>query len=128
MTEPFWVDVDELVDINRDAVEQTGEAHFVRDSGLLESACFRPINLFQYENEDDLVTLAVSLMFGIARNHPFEQGNKRTAFQAAIAFLFANGAKVDLPDDDSIAEAMIAVIVGDETEAWFEDLLADYVS
>ena len=83
---------------NRLEVEATGEHHFVRDLGLLESALARPQNAFAY-GEEDIVVLAVRLMAGIAQAHAFEQGNKRTAFVALRLFLHPNG--FDLAIDDS---------------------------
>ena len=78
---PIWLSPDDIVELNRLVVEGTGVPFFLRDRGLLEGACHRPINLFDYQGVDDIVTLAVALLFGLARNHPFVQGNKRTALR-----------------------------------------------
>jgi death-on-curing protein len=82
--EPRWLEPDEVIELNRLIVDATGEPFLVRDYGLLASALAKPIQYWSYEHEDDAVTLAVTLLFGIAQNHPFEQGNKRTAFEAAL--------------------------------------------
>ncbi len=87
-----------VTEYNRLEVEATGEHHFVRDLGLLESALARPRNAFSY-GEEDILALAVALMAGIARAHAFEQGNKRTAFEAMWHFFRLNG--FDLAIDDS---------------------------
>jgi len=65
--------------------------------------------------------LAASLLFGIARNHPFEQGNKRTAFEAMIGFLGANSYRFNMYDDDRFADSITAVLAGTETEVEFTD-------
>lgn len=56
--------------------------------------------------------LAVALLLGIARNHPFTQGNKRTAFEAADAFLYLNGYELDVPDGPGFADLIVEVITG----------------
>ena len=66
--EPHWLPIEAVIEANRLEVEATGEHHFVRDVGLLESALARPQNAFAY-GEDDIVTLAVRLMAGIAQAH-----------------------------------------------------------
>ncbi|HZC15513.1 MAG TPA: type II toxin-antitoxin system death-on-curing family toxin, partial [Caulobacteraceae bacterium] len=82
----------------------TGEPFALRDAGLLISALGKPRNHWFYEGKRDAVSLAVTLLFGIARNHAFEQGNKRTAFEAALIFLLANGYVYDGPDCAEIAQ------------------------
>ena len=79
--EPSWLPIEVVIEHNRLEVEATGERHFVRDHGLLESALARPRNFFGF-GEKDILVLGVALMAGIARAHAFEQGNKRTAFEA----------------------------------------------
>lgn len=85
-----WISAEDVTDINADAVARTGERFLLRDAGLLESAVARPRHHWAY-GEHDVIRLAVALLLGIALNHPFEQGNKRTAFVAAIEFLELNG-------------------------------------
>ena len=72
--EPHWLPIDVLIEHNRLETQATGEPHFLRDRGLLESALARPRNFFSF-GEEDIVALAVLLMAGIARAHAFEQGN-----------------------------------------------------
>ena len=88
--EPRWLPIEAVIEHNRIELAETGETHFVRDIGLLESALARPRNALVY-GEEDIVVLAVTLLAGIARAHAFEQGNKRTAFAAMRLFLGANG-------------------------------------
>lgn len=90
MSEPNWLTPAEAKRINEMVVERSNEPHFVRDQGLLESALARPQNLHAY-GEEDTFQLAASYAEGVARNHAFEQGNKRTAFECADMFLSQNG-------------------------------------
>jgi death-on-curing protein len=83
--EPVWLTADHLIEFNELDVSATGEPHLVRDKAGLESAIARPINHWHY-GEGDVVALAVALLLGVARNHPFLLGNKRTAFAAADYF------------------------------------------
>jgi death on curing protein len=89
-SEPIWISAEDVIEINAEAVERTGERFLLRDAGLLESAVARPRHRWAY-GEEDIISLAVALLLGIALNHPFEQGNKRTAFVAATEFLELNG-------------------------------------
>jgi death-on-curing protein len=107
--EPIWLPVEAVIEHNRLEVEATGERHFVRDIGLLESALARPRNFYGY-GEEDIVVLAVALMAGIARVHAFEQGNKRTAFGAMRLFLRANGYDTSFDDAVSWAGEIIALV------------------
>lgn len=116
--EPLWLDLGTVVDFNHAVVEATGEPHGIRDLGLLASAVNRPAALWHYASEHDLVVLAARLLMSIAANHPFVQGNKRTALIAAIAFIEANGCKVldhEAEATEGLAELVEdAVISGDE--------------
>ncbi len=90
-SEPVWVPIKVLIGLNRDLVAETGEPHLLLSASMLESAWAKPINRRNYEGEEDMLVLAVTLMVGIAQNHPFQQGNKRTAFEAGVDFLRGNG-------------------------------------
>ncbi len=124
-SEPVWLDAELLTEINREIVGRTGEPFLVRDRGLLESALARPINHWGYE-EQDISVLAVTLLLGIARNHPFGQGNKRTAFAAAEAFLHANGYRLEAPDGAALADRVVDFITGAMDEAAFADLIRSH--
>jgi death-on-curing protein len=122
LNEPVWVTPSGVIELNQNLLEQ-GERHVVRDLPLLESACARPKNLWLYEGQDDVAVLATCLLFAVARNHPFEQGNKRTAFAAMRGFLLANGFNLILSDDLACADSILAVLVGEETEEQFVESL-----
>ena len=89
MNEPEWVDPDIVLDIHEEQLALFGGPSGLRDPGLLQSALDRPRNRFVY-GEVDLAALAAAYAFGIARNHPFVDGNKRTAFATMIVFLGLN--------------------------------------
>ena len=93
----------------------------VKDDGLLQSAIARPINKHGY-GEDDLCALAAAYAFGIARNHPFADGNKRTAWVMARVFLIVNGVEIAFDKADA-TRTMLDVAAGEVSEddlaAWF---------
>jgi death-on-curing protein len=91
--EPRWLDVGLVLDFHSEQLALFGGPEGVRDLGLLESALARPINKFAY-GETDLAALAAAYGFGIAKNHPFVDGNKRTALASMIVFLGLN--RIDL--------------------------------
>ena len=121
-----WLPVEVIIEIKRAAVAITGEPHFVRDAGLLESALARPQNAFAY-GEGDIVVLAVRLMAGIAQSHAFEQGNKRTAFIAMVQFLIANGRDTSFNDDVFWADEVIGFVDHRAGEDDFVQLLRPVV-
>jgi len=124
--EPGWLSVETVIEINRTLVAITGEQHFLRDQGLLESAVARPQNAFAY-GEEDIVVLAVRLMAGIAQAHAFEQGNKRTAFVAMGQFLMANGCDLAIEDTLPWAELVISFVDHGSTEEDFVAALRPFV-
>lgn len=100
-----------------------GGASGIRDQGMLESALARPLQKEAY-GEPDLNELAAAYLFGIAKNHPFVDGNKRTAFAAADLFLYFNGLSVEA-DPMDIIRFVFGVAAGDIDEegatAFFRD-------
>ena len=127
-SEPRWLTPDDILELNRLIVGDTGEPFALRDAGLLESAVAKPMQHWSYGGEHDAVALAVTLLFGIARNHPFEQGNKRTAFEAALIFLELNGYVLEAPDTPALADLIVAVITRELTEAQFEGAIRPFVT
>ena len=92
MTEPNWVREDVVLAIHRRQIAEHGGASGIRDEGLLASALAKPRNILAYSEEDpDFAALAASYAYGIMRNHPFLDGNKRTAFVVCRTFLLLNG-------------------------------------
>jgi death-on-curing protein len=115
MSEPVWLDVDIIIDVHAEQLALFGGPEGIRDRGLLESALARPQNKFAY-GETDLAALAAAYGFGIARNHPFVDGNKRAAFAAIIVFLGLNDIEFAPPPPaaTAIILALAAGEVGEE--------------
>ncbi len=93
MKQPVWLDVRDAIAIHAEQVAEYGGSDGIRDRNLLESALNRPLHLLAYA-EPSLFELAASYAFGIARNHPFVDGNKRTALVVSVTFLELNGREV----------------------------------
>lgn len=124
--EPNWLPIEAVIEHNRIELAETGEVHFVRDRGLLESALARPRNAFAY-GEEDVVALAVSLVAGISRAQAFEQGNKRTAFASMRLFLRSNGYDTVFDDSNSWADEIISLVEHRSTEADFARAIHPFV-
>lgn len=123
MTEPRWLDTTIVLDVHAEQLALFGGADGIRDLGLLESALARPINKFGY-GESDLAALAATYAFGLARNHPFVDGNKRAAFASIIVFLGLNGFDFDAPPAQATA-VILALAAGEVSEEslahWIRD-------
>src|SRR5271167_952353 len=89
----------EVLAIHQDQIERYGGTHGVRDQGLLEAALYRPQTVYYA----DLVEEAAALWESLAQNHPFIDGNKRTAFAATYTFLAINGARLTATADETYA-------------------------
>lgn len=122
MSEPEWLDIDIVLDFHAEQLALFGGADGIRDRGLLESALARPIDKLGY-GENAIGVLAAAYGFGIARNHPFIDGNKRTALASMVVFLGLNGFDLDAPQE--AATAMILSLAAGEVT---EDLLAQWVA
>ena len=99
--EPTWLSKPALLAIHGLLLADHGGASGLRDEGLLESAMAGPLNHFQY-GETDIYQLAASYAFALTKNHPFVDGNKRTAFAAAGVFLELNGHQLRASDPDAV--------------------------
>lgn len=115
--EPIWLQRTALLAIHSRMIADYGGSDGIRDENLLESAMARPQNLFAYGNPD-IFELAASYAFGIAKNHPFVDGNKRTAFMAAYVFLARNGWNFRAPEPDVVL-TMVALASSERTESEF---------
>ena len=116
-----WIDHQVLMAVHDMQLAEHGGGAGVRDIALFESALAKPINLPTY-GEPDACALAASYGWGIARNHPFIDGNKRTAFVASLLFLRLNGWQFVASDADCVL-TMLAVASGDLSENDFADWL-----
>ena len=112
-----WLDPRVLRAVHEEQLAEHGGATGTRDEGLFESALARPENQVAF-GAPDAADLAAAYGFGIARNHPFIDGNKRTAFVAVELFLELNGFALTAGDADSLL-TMLAVAAGQMDEATF---------
>ena len=113
--EPKWLTVKDIVAMHGEQLALFGGPPGISDQGLLESAMARTINRWGY-GETDLRVLAASYAYGISRNHPFIDGNKRAAFVALIVFLRLNSVPFK-PDPAEATAAMLALAAGELQEA-----------
>lgn len=100
-----WLTTELVVAIHGEQLARFGGPAGIRDVGMLESALGRPMNKHAYEGVEDLAVLAAAYAFGIARNHPFVDGNKRAALLSLIVFLGLNDVDFVAPE----AEAVVAI-------------------
>lgn len=123
MSEPIWIDRSALIHLHDRDLGLHGGLTGIRDGGLLDSALDRPLNRLAYEPHSTLAQLAASYGFGIARNHPFVDGNKRAAFLAVGVFLAINGMNFR-PQQDDATQTILSLAAGNLSEAelaeWIE--------
>ena len=117
----LWIDRTLALAIHERQMAEHGGGTGVRDEALLESALAKPQQLFAYgDPPPDLAALAASLAFGLARNHPFVDGNKRTAHVAYRVFLALNDAELEASSEEKYLH-MLSLAEGSVTEAEFAD-------
>jgi len=117
MSQWTWIEESVVWAVHEAQLAEHGGLAGVRDTGLLASALARPVNLAAY-GDADAAALAAAYAFGIARNHPFIDGNKRTAFVCAELFLVLNGVGL-LADDAACVSTMLALAGGEMPETEF---------
>jgi death on curing protein len=112
----IWIDKNALLRLHDESLSLHGGASGIRNEGLLDSALARPLNLALYE-QPDIAALAASYGCGLAKNHPFIDGNKRAAFLAVGLFLFLNRYPLTATQVDATL-TVLALAAGeiDETE------------
>jgi death-on-curing protein len=116
-----WIRRHEATAIHAEQIAQHGGLEGIRDEGLLESALARAENLAAY-GKPDVCDLAAAYGYGLARNHPFADGNKRTAFVVSVTFLILNGRDLTATEVD-VVETVLKLAAGELPEAelagWF---------
>ena len=115
MSEPVWLTQLVVEAVHFDQVREHGGLHGLRDEGLLESALARPQHKWTYKRRPDLASLAASYGYGLLRNHPFQDGNKRVAFLAMVIFLGLNGCDL-AADEPDVVTTMVTAAAGHLTE------------
>lgn len=118
-----WIEVIQAVAMHDLALALDGGLEGVIQMALLESALARPVTRWQYQPGTTIAELASAYAFALARNHPFVDGNKRTAFLVAVAFVELNGCRFEAPEAEA-AVIFEALAAGEIEEAglakWFE--------
>ncbi len=118
--EPIWVHRDVLEAVHGELIAEHGGLTGLRDGGLLDSALARPLHIFHY-GTDDLFAPAAAYTMGLARDHPFADGNKRVALVAAYIFLSRNGFSLRLAEAETVI-VMNRVAAGTLGETELADL------
>jgi death-on-curing protein len=120
----WWCGLDHALGIHQRQIAEHGGGDGVRDLGLLESALMRPQNIHAYEPDADIARLAAAYAFGISKNHPFVDGNKRTAYIVMELFLNRNHFELNATGEDkyltflSLAEGSLSE---DELTQWLRE-------
>jgi len=110
-----WINRQALVLLHDESLAIHGGVAGLRDEGLFESALARPQNLAAY-GSPDVFECAAAYAFGLARNHPFVDGNKRAAFLASGVFLRINGYRLNVSQAEAV-EAVLSLAAGDLSES-----------
>ncbi|WP_230280627.1 type II toxin-antitoxin system death-on-curing family toxin [Croceicoccus sp. Ery15] len=121
--EPVWIETELALAIHDRQVAEHGGPIGVRDADALESALARPRNQWAY-GETNLCKLAAAYAYGLARNHPFADGNKRTAWVLARLFLAMNGVEIAYAPVDAV-RMVLQLATGELDEAAISDWLTD---
>jgi death-on-curing protein len=119
MTEPVWIPREMVLAMHLRQLAEHGGGQGVRDDGLLDSALQRPANKLAY-GSPDLAELAAAYAYGIARNHPFIDGNKRTALVTSFTFLYVNGLQMTTSQEQN-ARQFLALAEGSVEESELAD-------
>jgi death on curing protein len=125
--EPRWLGSLSAALLQLESLAEYGGSEGLRDGGSLESALARARNLYTYEGVTDLARLAAAYAFGIARNHPFVDGNKRAAFMSIGLFLERNGHHLRA-DKAAAASIMLGVASGDVGEEELATWIREHMS
>ncbi len=122
MNEPTWIEKEDCLGFHGKLLACFGGLDGLRDESLLESALNRPLQLFHYETPN-FFDMAASYAFGIVKNHPFLDGNKRSGLMAAALFLEINGWSFNAPEEDAVLHTL-GLAAGEISEAeyaaWLE--------
>ena len=117
MKEPYWLTREECLALHEMMLSQHGGSEGLRDENMLESALAKPRQLFAYE-KPTMSDLAASYVFGLVKNHPFIDGNKRTGFMLGAGFLERNGYEFHASEVEAVVRTL-ALAAGELSEAEF---------
>jgi death on curing protein len=122
MNEPLWISKKAVLAMHSAQLAEHGGPDGIRDETLLDSALAKPLNVLAYADQPDIFRLAASYAFGIARNHAFVDGNKRTALVVSITFLDRNGWDIVAAKEDvyfTFLHLADGSLGEEELAAWF---------
>ena len=122
----MWVDRVVVDAVHLDMLRTHGGLRGIRDENALESALARPRHRYAYARRADLPALAASYAYGLARNHPYRDGNKRTAFLVMIVFLELNGRELKASETE-VVTMMLKLSAGELSEAALAVWLRDHL-
>ena len=105
MSEPVWLPLEVVLALHERLLSRFGGAEGIRDRGMLESALGKPQQLLNY-GDPSVFDLAASYAFGVVKNHPFIDGNKRTGFMSAYTFLGVNGYDLVSPEEEAVVQTL----------------------
>jgi death on curing protein len=125
--EPIWIDERDALALHDRLLALDGGAAGVRNVGLLRSALARPQQVDAYGDAPDIIDMAAAYTVGIVRNHPFVDGNKRTAFVVGVLFLELNGHRFTATEEDA-TQAVLGLAAGTIAEATFTRWLRANIS
>jgi len=124
MKEPIWVLPDVAINVHQMLLAEHGGLSGIRDETLLDSALFRPQHLFAYNDPISIFDLAASYSYGLALNHPFVDGNKRTALTVAAIFLEINGYSLNAKEPETVVtfeRLASGLLTETQLALWFKD-------
>ena len=127
MKEPVWIDERDTLALHDRLLALYGGAVGLRDGGLLKSALARPQQHFAYAESPDIVDMAAAYTWGIVRNHPFLDGNKRTGFVVGVLFLELNGYRFTASEEEA-AQMVLELASGNLDEAGYIAFLRAHAS
>jgi death on curing protein len=122
VNEPLWISKKAVLAMHSAQLAEHGGSNGIRDETLLDSALAKPRNVFAYVDQPDIFRLAASYAFGIARNHAFVDGNKRTALVVSLTFLDRNGWDIEATKEDlyfTFLHLADGSLTEEELTAWF---------
>ena len=126
MSSPIWLDFEVFCLLHSESLAEYGGLVGMRNEGLLVSALIRPQNLFVYERVTDISRLAAAYAYGITKNHPFVDGNKRAAFLAIGLFLSLNGFSLQVEQQEAV-NTILSLAAGDLDESALAAWIATHI-
>ena len=129
-TGPIWLNRAIVEALHADQIMEHGGSPGIRDEGMLDSAIARPQQKWHYEPSTDLAALSAAYAFGIAKNHPFVDGNKRAALVSAYTFLAVNDFELEAPEPEAVTMILGLAdgsVSEDDLASWIRDHLIPWV-